>query len=188
MALQINISGDCSSMVITGGSNYAGAQIDLYWNSVSAVSIPRETASPYNPITTLNAAGELTLNIDNFIDADGDGTTTYTHFNGIFKVVITVPGATSVDPDTVYELGAVGMCDINCCLGAKTKELLLCKCGDCKECTAILSDVTKIFLLLNGAKVNVAGCVQTTTLYEKSIDEYLKAKAICGVQNCTCNC
>ena len=90
--------------------------------------------------------------------------------------------------DTIYELGVVGMCDINCCLGKKTKELLKCKCTECKECTSILSDITKIYLLLNGAKVNVAGCIQTNTLYEKSIAEYLKAKSICGAANCSCNC
>lgn len=187
MALTATISPDCSSITIVGGSDYAGAQIDLYWNSVSEVSIPRDTASPYTAITTLTAAGDLTLTLDNFVDSSGDATTTYTHFNGIFKIVITVPG---VPPavDTVYELGAVGMCDINCCLGKKTKELLKCKCTECKECTKILSDITKIYLLLNGAKVNVAGCVQTNTLYEKSIDEYLKAKSICGAENCVCNC
>jgi len=187
MPLQVDISGDCSSLTIVGGTDYAGAGLDIYWNDVSAVSIPYD-ATLFTPITTLDASGSLTLTIANFVDAAGDSTTTYTHFNGIFKIVVTVPGATSTDPDTVYELGAVGMCDINCCLGAKTKELLKCKCGDCKECVAILSDITKIYLLLNGAKVNVAGCVQTTTLYEKSIDEYLKAKSICGTENCICNC
>ena len=187
MALEANISGNCAALTITGGSDYSGAQVDVYWNSVSAVSIPRELLTPYNPITTLSAAGQLVLSIDNFIDGSGDPTTTYSHFNGIFKIVVTVPGLLGA-ADTVYELGAVGMCDINCCLGKKTKELLKCKCTECKECTSILSDITKIYLLLNGAKVNVAGCVQTNTLYEKSIDEYLKAKSICGSENCSCNC
>ena len=90
--------------------------------------------------------------------------------------------------DTIYEVGAVGMCDINCCLGAKTKELIKCKCGDCTECMNIISDITKIFMLMNGAKINVAGCVQTNTLYEASIDEYFKAKTICGTKDCNCDC
>ena len=44
-----------------------------------------------------------------------------------FKIVVTVAG---VPPavDTIYEVGTIGVCDINCCLGAKTKELLACKC------------------------------------------------------------
>ena len=73
-------------------------------------------------------------------------------------------------------------------LNWKTTSVLKCKCVECKECASILSDIAKIFLLLNGAKTNVAGCVQTTALYEKSIDEYEKAVEMCGVKNCNCNC
>jgi len=184
-ALTATISGDCSTLCIVGGADYSGAQVDIYWNDVSITSIPRDTITPFAPILTLTPNGDLCLTVDNFIDSSGAALTTYTHLNGIFKIVVTVTGANG---DVVYELGAVGMCDINCCLGKKTKELLKCECGDCKECASMVSDLTKIYLLMNGAKVNVAGCVQTTTLYEKSIDEYLKAKAICGPSACSCNC
>ena len=186
-ALTATISGDCSTLSIVGGTDYSGAQVDIYWNDVSITSMPRDILPPYGPILTLTPNGDLHLTIANFIDSSGASLTTYTHLNGIFKIVVTVAGGAGAS-DTVYELGAVGMCDINCCLGKKTKELLGCKCGDCKECTSMVSDLTKIYLLMNGAKVNVAGCVQTTTLYEKSIDEYLKAKAICGPSACACNC
>mgnify|MGYP003110843530 CR=1 FL=1 len=181
MALTATISGDCKILTIAGGADYANADVDIYWNDVTISSIPRETSAPYNPILSLTSAGDLILSLSNFIDDTGASSTTYTHFNGIFKIVVTTATGT-------HELGAVGMCDINCCLAAKTKELLNCKCTECKECASILADIAKIFLLLQGAKTNVGGCVQTTTLYEKSIDEYLKAKEICGVQNCNCDC
>jgi hypothetical protein len=184
MPLTATISSDCTTLDIAGGSVYSGAQIDIYWNDVTITAVPRDTVSPYNPILTLTSAGDLSVSIDNFIDGAGDALTTYTHLNGIFKIVVTVAGP----PDTVYEIGAIGMCDINCCIAAKTKELLACKCTECIECVSILSNLTKIYLLMRGAQINVAGCVQTTTLYEKSIDEYLKAKAICGAEACTCNC
>jgi hypothetical protein len=187
MPLEANISTNCSTLTITGGTDYSNAQVDIYWNDVTITSVPRETVFPYNNITTLTSSGELSLSIANFIDSMGDPATTYSHFNGIFKIVVTVP-AVGQGVDTVYELGAVGMCDINCCLGAKTKELIKCKCDECIECSSMLTDITKIYLLLNGAKINVAGCVQTTALYEKSIDEYLKAKEICGAKDCNCNC
>ena len=185
--LTATVSGDCTSLTIFGGIDMSGAQVDIYWNDVSITAIPRDIASPYNPIFTLGPNGDLVLTVANFIDDAGDTLTTYTHMNGVFKIVVTVAG---IPPavDTIYEVGTIGVCDINCCLGAKTKELLACKCTECKECTAILSDITKIFMLINGARINVAGCVQTTTLYEKSIDEYLKAKTICGTKNCTCDC
>jgi hypothetical protein len=183
--LQAAISGDCRLLTITGDSTMSGAQVDLYWNDVSITSVPYDP-STLLPITALDSTGSLVLSIGNFIDSAGAPTTTYTHLNGIFKIVVTVAGGANAD--TIYEVGTVGMCDINCCLGAKTKELIQCKCGDCSECTNIISDITKIYMLMNGAKINVAGCVQTTVLYEKSIDEYYKAKSICGTKNCLCNC
>ncbi len=186
MALSATISGDCRLLTIAGDSTMSGAQVDLYWNDATITSVPYDP-STLLPITALDATGSLVLSIANFVDASGQPTTTYTHLNGIFKIVITVAGGPNT-ADTIYEIGAVGMCDINCCLGAKTKELIQCKCGDCSECTNIISDITKIYLLLNGAKINVAGCVQTNTLYEASIDEYLKAKTICGTKNCQCDC
>jgi hypothetical protein len=181
MALTATISPDCKTLIIAGGSAYANADVDIYWNDVSITSIPRDANSPYNPILNLTAAGDLYLSLSNFVDSAGTSATTYTSFNGIFKIVVTTSSG-------VEELGVVGMCNINCCLAAKTKDLLKCKCVECKECATILSDIAKIYLLLNGAKTNVAGCVQTTTLYEKSIDEYLKAVEMCGVENCNCNC
>lgn len=186
MALSATISGDCRLLTIAGDSTMSGAQIDLYWNDASITSMPYDPVTLL-PITALDATGSLVLSIANFIDAGGNPTTTYTHLNGIFKIVITVAGGAQ-GADTIYEIGAVGMCDINCCLGKKTKELIKCKCGDCSECTNIISDITKIYMLLNGAKINVAGCVQTNTLYEASIDEYYKAKTICGTKDCQCDC
>ena len=181
MALTATITPDCKTLIIAGGADYSLADIDIYWNDVTITSIPRETFSPYDPILNLTPAGDLSLSLSNFIDNTGAAATTYTAFNGIFKIVITTASGTE-------ELGVVGMCNINCCLVAKTKDLLKCKCVECKECASILSDIAKIFLLLQGAKTNVAGCVQTTALYEKSIDEYLKAVEMCGTKNCNCNC
>lgn len=186
MPLEATISGDCSTLTIAGGTDYSGAQVDIYWNDVTITSVPYDPVTLL-PILALTAAGDLTLSILNFIDSAGDPTTTYTHLNGVFKIVVVVAGAGGA-ADTVYEIGVLGMCDINCCLAAKTKELLKCKCTECEECISILYDITKIYLLMQGVKINIAGCVQTTTLYEKSIDEYLKAKEICGSKACTCNC
>ena len=186
MALTATISGDCRMLTIAGDSTMSGAQVDIYWNDATITSIPYDPTL-FVPITALDATGSLVLGMGNWIDAAGNPTTTYTAMNGIFKIVVTVAGPPG-GADTVYEVGAVGMCDINCCLGAKTKELIKCKCGDCTECMNIISDITKIFMLMNGAKINVAGCVQTNTLYEASIDEYFKAKTICGTKDCNCDC
>lgn len=181
MALTATIAPDCKTLTIAGGASYSNAEVDIYWNDVTISSVPREIFSPYTPILNLTPAGDLTISLSNFVDSVGVSSTTYTALNGIFKIVITTASG-------VEELGVVGMCNINCCLASKTKDLLKCKCVECKECASILSDIAKIFLLLNGAKTNVAGCVQTTALYEKSIDEYEKAVEMCGVKNCNCNC
>ena len=187
--LTATVSGDCRLLTIAGDATMSGAQVDIYLNDVTITSVPYDPSSPipHTPILALDATGSLVLSIANFIDQNGAPTTTYTHLNGIFKIVVTVAGGPGA-ADTIYEVGAVGMCDINCCLGAKTKELIKCKCGDCAECTNIIADITKIYMLMNGAKINVAGCVQTTVLYEKSIDEYYKAKAMCGEKDCLCEC
>ena len=70
----------------------------------------------------------------------------------------------------------------------KVKELLECKCKECKECVGMLAEVTNVYLLMQGMQVNIAGCVQTTSLYIKTADQYAKAVSICGVENCNCNC
>lgn len=184
-AIEIELSADCKTLTITGGST--DAPVELWINEVQYPMID-PAGSPTNPGATdidleelggLNGfpPGELTVTWDNI-----PGVTTE-QLNGVIKVIVTEPA-----PVGNVTVGAVGLCALNCCIAKKVKELLECKCKDCTECTTLLAETTNVYLLMQGMQVNIAGCVQTTALYMKTADEYAKAVSICGVENCNCNC
>ena len=185
MALEIELSADCKTLTIVGGST--DAPVEVWINEVqlpmidpagsitnpSAVDIDLEALGGINGFPP----GELTVTWDNI-----PGVTTE-QLNGVIKVIVTEP-----NPVGNVTLGTVGLCALNCCLAKKVKELLECKCKECTECITLLSDLTNIYLLMQGMQVNIAGCVQTTALYIKTADEYAKAVSLCGEENCNCNC
>jgi len=185
MALEIELSADCKTLTIIGGST--DAPVEVWINEVQypmidpagSMTNPGATDIDLEELGGVNGfpPGELTVTWDNI-----PGFTTE-QLNGVIKVIVTEP-----DPVGNVTLGAVGLCALNCCIAKKVKALLECKCKDCTECTTLLAEVTNVYLLMQGMQVNVAGCVQTTALYMKTADEYAKAVSICGVENCNCNC
>ena len=193
MAIEVKLSADCKTLTITGGSS--GSPVELWINEVqypmidpagsptnsSGTAVDLEylggvnTANP--PVNNNFPSGELTITWDNIPGISTE------QLNGIIKVIVTEP-----QPLGNQTFGAVGLCALNCCLAKKVKELLECKCKECKECVGMLAEVTNVYLLMQGMQVNIAGCVQTTALYIKTADQYAKAVSICGVENCNCNC
>jgi|TARA_B110000908_G_scaffold84894_1_gene101384 hypothetical protein len=193
MAIEVKLSADCKTLTIAGGSS--GSPVEVWINEVqypmvdpansptnqtnAAVDLERLGGiSPAPSLTNNNfPSGELTITWDNIPGISTE------QLNGVIKVIITEP-----DPIGNVTFGAVGLCALNCCLATKVKELLECKCKECKECVVMLSELTNVYLLMEGMQVNIAGCVQTTALYMKTADQYAKAVSICGVENCNCNC
>ena len=178
MALEINLSADCKTLTIIGGTT--DAPVELWINEVQlpmidpAGSTTNATGSDVDleELGGINGfpPGELTITWDNIPGISTE------QLNGVIKVIVTEP-----IPIGNVTMGAIGLCALNCCLSKKVKELLECKCKECKECVVMLSELTNVYLLMQG-------CVQTTALYMQTADEYAKAISICGVENCTCNC
>lgn len=191
MAIEVKLSADCKTLTITGGSS--GVDVELWINEVqypmidpagsttnstgSDIDLERLGGIDVNGNSNGFPSGELTVTWDNIPGISTE------QLNGIIKVIITEP-----QPLGTQTFGVVGLCSLNCCLAKKVKELLDCKCKDCKECVGMLAEVTNVYLLMQGMQVNIAGCVQTTALYIKTADQYAKAVSICGVENCNCNC
>jgi hypothetical protein len=185
MAIEVKLSADCKTLTITGGST--DAPVELWINEVQYPMID-PAGSPTNSSGTavdleelggINGfpSGELTITWDNIPGISTE------QLNGVIKIIVTEP-----QPLGNQTFGVVGLCALNCCLAKKVKELLECKCKECKECVGMLAEVTNVYLLMQGMQVNIAGCVQTTSLYIKTADQYAKAVSICGVENCNCNC
>jgi hypothetical protein len=185
MALEIELSADCKTLTITGGSTDAPVEVWINEVQLPMIDPAGSTTNPSGSDIDLEELGgingfppgELTVTWDNI-----PGVTTE-QLNGVIKVIVTEP-----QPVGNVIMGAVGLCALNCCLAKKVKELLECKCKECSECVTMLSELTNIYLLMQGMQVNIAGCVQTTALYIKTAEEYAKAVELCGVENCTCNC
>ena len=176
MALEAVLSTDCKTLTITGDSSWNLADFELYFNNVDiAQEVIDDTGAP---LIHLDSTASVVLTYENI---PGVGTE---ELNGVIKIKATTVGA---DPETV-ELGVLGICNLNCCLAKKVKKLLECTCEKCQECISILDDTNKIYLLIQGMSINVAGCVQTTALYKTTIKEYDKAVEICGLTDCNCNC
>jgi hypothetical protein len=185
MAIEIELSADCKTLTITGGSTDAPVEVwinEVQYPMIDPAGSTTNTSGSDIDLEYLGGTngfppGELTVTWDNI-----PGWSTE-QLNGIIKVIVTEP-----QPAGNVVLGAVGLCALNCCIAKKVKELLECKCKDCKECTTLLAELTNVYLLMQGMQVNIAGCIQTSALYIKTAEEYAKAVSICGVENCSCNC
>tara|TARA_R110001592_G_scaffold189520_2_gene435016 strand:- start:70 stop:627 length:558 start_codon:yes stop_codon:yes gene_type:complete len=185
MAIEVKLSADCKTLTISGGST--DAPVEVWINEVQYPMIDPAGSTTNSSGSDIDLEelggingfppGELTITWDNIPGISTE------QLNGIIKVIITEP-----QPVGTQTFGVVGLCSLNCCLAKKVKELLDCKCKDCKECVGMLAEVTNVYLLMQGMQVNIAGCVQTTALYMKTADQYAKAVSICGVENCNCNC
>ena len=97
-------------------------------------------------------------------------------------LVVTDP----IDTDVTYTLGAIGHCDIDCCITTKLGVLIDCSCEE--ECSRLLDIISKIYLLIQGAKININDCLQTVEQFQKAYEKYVKAKSMCTTQECKCNC
>ena len=185
MAIEINLSADCKTLTITGGSTDAGVEVwvnEINYPMIDPAGSPTNNTAFDIDLENLGGIngfppGELTVTWDNI-----PGITTE-QLNGVIKVIVNEP-----QPVGNVILGTVGLCALNCCLATKVKELLECKCKECKECITMLADLTNIYLLMQGMQVNIAGCVQTNALYVKTTQEYATAVDLCGIENCSCNC
>ena len=194
MATTFSLSADCKTMEIHGAP--ASASFTLYHNeftSPTQLYQLEDPTAPYNgtidpndgqPINgylatnpaTLDGSGSIILTYEN-IGSAGEAA-----LNGIWMLVINDP----VDPTITYTYGAIGHCDIDCCIANKLDELIICSCD--KDCSAALDTISKIYLLIQGASTNVLDCLQTPEQYQRAYEKYLKAKSMCSTQECNCSC
>ena len=194
MPATFSISPDCKTMSIIGGP--ANAEYTLYHNDfITATTLYQleDPTQPYNgnidpadgePIngyvisspSTLSGGGGATLTYQNIESATEEA------LNGVWMVMITDP----TDPNTVYIHGAIGHCDIDCCIANKLEALIACSCD--KDCSEYLDTISKIYLLVRGATTNVLDCLQTPEQYTRAYTKYAKAKSMCSDQECKCSC
>ena len=79
----------------------------------------------------------------------------------------------------------VAKCDIDCCLAKKMDAYLSNDC-QCVQCDKELETMNKIFLLM------ISAISSTVVLNNPELNaatrKYLKAKELCNLGNCKCNC
>ena len=190
----LSISADCKTLTVTGGPS--GGSYILYHNDfTTSTSIYEldDPTQPYNgnidpqtgdPIngyilsnpSLLSSSGTLSLTYENIESAMEES------LNGLFMIVISDP----IDPTITHTLGALGHCDIDCCIANKLTELIKCTCQE--DCSTLLDTISKIYLLIHGADINIKDCLQTQEQFEKAYEKYLKAKSMCSTDECKCNC
>jgi hypothetical protein len=194
MPTTFSISPDCKTMSIIGGP--ANAEYSLYHNnflSPANLYSLQDPTLPYNgninpstgnPINgyisasppTLSGSGSATLTYQNIESATEEA------LNGVWMLIVVDP----VDSSITHVYGAIGHCDIDCCIVSKLEDLLKCSCD--KDCSEFLDTISKIYLLIHGASINVLDCLQTAEQYQRAYEKYLKAKSMCSVNECKCSC
>jgi len=194
MPINFTISADCKTLSVTGAP--ANATYTLFHNDFQNPSDIYELQNPtlpYNgnldpqtglPIngyvlnspTSLDGSGGVQLQYQNISTANEEA------LNGVFMIVIQDP----VDPATTFTLGVIGHCDIDCCIANKLTALIDCSCEE--DCSKELDIISKIYLLIQGAKVNTNDCLQTADQFSKAYEKYVKAKSMCSTNECNCSC
>ena len=194
MPISLTISADCKTLDVVGGP--ANAEYMLFHNNFLTPTTVYELENPNqpyngnnnpqtgNPIngylplipTVLNGSGGASLEYQNIESA------TEENLNGVFMIIITDP----VEPSITYVLGAIGHCDIDCCIVSKLEELLKCSCE--QDCSSVLDTISKIYLLIKGAEINVNDCIQNAEQFQRAYEKYAKAKSMCSDQECNCSC
>ena len=194
MPTTFTIDANCKTLNIIGGP--ADAEYTLFHNDFltpTSLYQLQDPTIPYNgnldPVTgepingyepftpaTLNGAGSATLSYQNIASASEES------LNGVFMLSITDPSNDNIA--SVY--GAIGYCDIDCCINSKLETLLDCSCD--QECSSYLDTISKIYLLLKGSEVNVLDCIQSSEQYQRAYIKYAKAKTMCSASECNCNC
>jgi hypothetical protein len=190
----LSISADCKTLNVSGGPS--GATYTLFhndFNNPTSIYELEDPTQPYNgnidpadgePIngyilstpSLLNGAGSVNLTYQNIESATEES------LNGVFMIVIVDP----IDSSITHTLGALGHCDIDCCIANKLTDLIKCTCQE--DCSTLLDTISKIYLLIHGADINIKDCIQTQDQFEKAYNKYAKAKSMCSSQECKCNC
>ena len=132
MPISLTVSADCKTLDVIGGP--ANAEYMLFHNNFLTPTTIYELENPNQPYNSnidpqtgnpingylplipavLNGSGGVSLEYQNIESA------TEEYLNGVFMIVITDP----VDLSLTYTLGAIGHCDIDCCLAKLTNELM----------------------------------------------------------------
>ena len=185
MATTFSLSADCKTMNIIEGP--ANAEYTLYHNNFASPTnlyTLADPTAPYSPINgyvnaspaTLSGSGSATLTYQNIESATEEA------LNGVWMLIIVDP----LDSSITHTYGAIGHCDIDCCIVSKLEDLLKCSCE--KDCSEFLDTISKIYLLIQGASTNVLDCLQTAEQYQRAYEKYAKAKSMCSGDECNCNC
>jgi|TARA_R110002096_G_scaffold278294_1_gene472400 hypothetical protein len=100
---------------------------------------------------------------------------------------------------SMFQTGAIGNCDVLCCLSKKVDKLLDCS-ADCSKCASELAEAQQIFLLMKSAETELSsmtgggnaggrpgGAISSVAIIANAAKKYNKAVEICG-GHCGCNC
>lgn len=198
--LTVTMINNCTEVHIQGGPP-DGVITIFYSENDSTFTNPLIADTVYsgsntNGGLTLDAAGDGMIISDQTTNYQASATSTSSapvpdngiviptnamEMNGIFYLLIQ-------DPITLteFKIGTYGFCNLNCCLASLTAELLNCECPECVECSDLLDKISQIYMMMQGAIANVNNCVQEDSTYVRAYEKYLKAKTMCGEDNCNC--
>lgn len=168
MNLTASITGDCRFMSIS----VTGA------TSQGEVSITVSNGSNSYPIAAdANLSGNYTTAI--YLS------TTVGSQAGVFEVT-----ATDTVTGTIAYAGALGKCDLDCCIAKKVDSLLGCDCA-CTKCNDTLIVAERVHLLIVAIQTELAQIggdnAANTAIITNSRNKYNKALELCS-DSCGCNC
>jgi len=168
MNLTASITGDCRfmSISVTGATSQEEVSITV-----------SDGSNSYIISADANLSGNYTTAI--YLS------TTVGSQAGVFEI-------TAIDSasGTIAYAGALGKCDLDCCIAKKVDSLLGCDCS-CTKCNDTLIVAERVHLLIAAIETELAQIggdeAANTAIITNSRGKYNKALELCS-DSCGCNC
>jgi len=168
MNLTASITGDCRfmSISVTGATSQEEVSITV-----------SDGSNSYLISADANLSGNYTTAI--YLS------TTVGSQAGVFEI-------TAIDSasGTIAYAGALGKCDLDCCIAKKVDSLLGCDCS-CTKCNDTLIVAERVHLLIAAIETELAQIggdeAANTAIITNSRGKYNKALELCS-DSCGCNC
>jgi len=168
MNLTASITGDCRfmSISVTGATSQAEVSITV-----------SDGSNSYLISADANLSGNYTTAI--YLS------TTVGSQAGVFEITV-IDSASG----TIAYAGALGKCDLDCCIAKKVDSLLGCDCS-CTKCNDTLIVAERVHLLIAAIETELAQIggdeAANTAIITNSRGKYNKALELCS-DSCGCNC
>jgi len=168
MNLTASITGDCRfmSISVTGATSQAEVSITV-----------SDGSNSYLISADANLSGNYTTAI--YLS------TTVGSQAGVFEITAIDSGS-----GTIAYAGALGKCDLDCCIAKKVDSLLGCDCS-CTKCNDTLIVAERVHLLIAAIETELAQIggdeAANTAIITNSRGKYNKALELCS-DSCGCNC